>query len=161
MYNFLSNLNAPCVVSSRPIHIASKTRIMVIYGKSSALSSNSILKYISEATCPVLEPGNSQEILTTRSSRSSECTLSGDYDNIVSILLLNNPHTYMNYVVYCLVEVDFGLSSQEAKNTMRIAHATGDSLVGMYTRKHAENLLKDVGKLNQKCGENLRFMIEG
>ena len=66
----------------------------------------------------------------------------------------------MRYVVRCLVEI-FEMSHSYAESTMRMAHMTGDAVVGLYSRGLAEELLQKARKMNTAHGECLEFRIEG
>ena len=91
-------------------------------------------------------------------NRPSSNLSHGNYGDMVTIVLLNDDITGMSYVVRCLVEV-FDMSETYAKNTMRMAHKRGDSLVGIYSKNLAEEKMKMVRKMNKSNGENLKFMI--
>lgn len=73
------------------------------------------------------------DTLTTIFNRPSGWTSRGDFGEIVSIILLNDNETCMTYVVEVLVQI-FEMSAPLAKNTMNMAHDTGNAVVGLYSR---------------------------
>ena len=77
----------------------------------------------------------------------------------VQVILLNdNIHT-CSFVVYFLVEVDFGLSLTEAKRIMRTAHRSDSAVVGIYQRSKAESLIREISSLNLALRSCLRFRL--
>jgi ATP-dependent Clp protease adapter protein ClpS len=104
----------------------------------------------------VIEPG----LFTTDIPKDRDKTDDGNSGEMVSVQLENDSVTLCAYVVFCLLECDFGLTHKEAESTMWQAHCCGDATVGIYPRKVAEQLLLDVAALNARCGQYPRFIIQ-
>ena len=87
------------------------------------------------------------------------CDIAIPWGDLVELILLNDNHTDMMYVVRVLVKI-FEMSESVAKDTMMMAHVTGDAFIGLYSRDLAEELLGKVRKMNQTNGKNLRVEID-
>ena len=79
-------------------------------------------------------------------------------DELVGIILLNDDITTMKYVVKILIEI-FEMSHSLAQDLMMVAHTLGESLIGLYSKNLAIELLKKVQTMNQVNGMDLRFII--
>ncbi len=103
----------------------------------------------------VIEPG----FITRVIPKDRNCIGRTGDEGMASIVLLNDNVTLFSYVVFCLVEVDFGMNYKSASETMIFAHRHGQAHVGQYPIGFAEQLLRDVDKLNILHGQNLRFLL--
>ncbi len=111
----------------------------------------------------VLQQGKREKMGKHKQSVLEPSIITGDVPTdreMVSVLMLNDDDTTCGYVVFCLLEVDFGLTYREAEEIMFQTHIFGDSIVVIIPRKIAVKLLKDVAKLNLRCGQSLRFKIQ-
>ncbi len=75
------------------------------------------------------------------------------------VLLMNDDHTPMEFVIELLVEL-FGHSESTAKDITMEIHNTGSGVAGVYNYEIAEQRAIEATKISRKNGHPLRIQVE-